>query len=521
MAAKPPFRRLLIANRGEIAVRIQRTCRDLGVDTVAVFSEPDRDALHVRFAHHAIGLGGKTAAESYLRADKIIAAARRSGAEAIHPGFGFLAENAEFARAVAAAGLAFIGPPPAAMETMGDKLRARQAMIAANVPVVPGTTEPVADAAEAVRVARGLGFPVMLKASAGGGGKGIRVVRSAEELPSAFRTASGEAQSAFGDGRMYLEKLLDEPRHVEVQVLGDRHGCVLHFGERECSIQRRHQKLLEECPSPALDAAARARMGATAVAAAQAVGYFSAGTVEFLWSRGEFYFLEMNTRIQVEHGITEEVYGVDLIEQMIRVAAGERVDHLVGSVPRGHAIEVRLNAEDPEKSFMPSLGRVTNLRLPGGPGVRVDSGMYHGMEVTPYYDSLLAKLIAHGRDREQARRRMLRVLQELHVGGVTTSAGIAMQVLQSAEFRSGNYDTGTLERLRAAGDAAPPAAAGDDLEEVAAIVSALHRQHTAARKSLRRGEGGGWGGGRGGAGGGGGLAPWVAAHRAARLGGRR
>jgi acetyl-CoA carboxylase biotin carboxylase subunit len=515
VTAKPRFRRLLIANRGEIAVRIQRSCRDLGIDTVAVFSEPDRDALHVRFAHDAIPLGGKTAAESYLRADKIIAAARRSGAEAIHPGFGFLAENAEFARAVAAAGLVFIGPPPAAMETMGDKLRARQAMLAANVPVVPGTTAPVADAAEAVRVARDLGFPVMLKASAGGGGKGIRVVRSAEELPGAFRTASGEALSAFGDGRMYLEKFLDEPRHVEVQVLGDHHGNVLHFGERECSIQRRHQKLLEECPSPALDAAARARMGATAVAAAKAVGYFSAGTVEFLWSRGEFYFLEMNTRIQVEHGITEEVYGVDLIEQMIRVAAGERVDHLVSAVPRGHAIEVRLNAEDPEKNFMPSLGRVTNLRLPGGPGVRVDSGMYHGMEVTPFYDSMLAKLIAHGRDREQARRRMLRVLQELHVGGVTTSAGIAMQVLQSPEFRSGNYDTGTLERVRAAAAFAPPATAGDDLEEVAAIVSALHRQHTAARKSVRRGEGDGSGGG------GGGLAPWLAAHRAARLGGRR
>jgi len=507
VSERPPFRRLLIANRGEIAVRIQRSCRDLGIQTVAVYSEADRNALHVRFAHEAVALGGNAAAESYLRADKIIAAAKQTGAEAIHPGFGFLAENQEFARAVAAAGLVFVGPPPEAMHAMGDKLRARQAMVAAGVPVVPGTTEPVASAEEATAQARSIGFPVMLKASAGGGGKGIRVVRNAEELPGAFRTASGEAQSAFGDGRMYLEKYLDEPRHVEIQVLGDRHGTVLHFGERECSIQRRHQKLIEECPSPAVDAATRARMGAAAVAAAKAVGYHSAGTVEFLWSRGDFYFLEMNTRIQVEHGITEEVYGVDLIEQMIRIAAGETIGHLTSCVPRGHAIEVRLNAEDPERNFLPSLGRVTNLRLPGGPGVRVDSGMYRGMEVTPWYDSMLAKLIVHGRDREQARRRMLRVLQELHVGGVTTSAGLAMEVLQSGEFRSGRYDTGTLERLRAAGAQEGHAVEKEDLERIAAMVAALHRQHTAARQSVRRAENGAAG-----------LAPWVAAHRSARLG---
>jgi acetyl-CoA carboxylase biotin carboxylase subunit len=507
VSERPPFRRLLIANRGEIAVRIQRSCRDLGIQTVAVYSEPDRNALHVRFAHEAVALGGSSAADSYLRGDRIIAAAKQTGAEAIHPGFGFLAENQAFARAVAEAGLVFVGPPVEAMNTMGDKLRSRQAMIAANVPVVPGGTEPVADAAEAVAQARAIGFPVMLKASAGGGGKGIRIVRSAEELPSAFRTASGEAQSAFGDGRMYLEKYLDEPRHVEIQVLGDRHGTVLHFGERECSVQRRHQKLIEECPSPALDAETRAKMGAAAVAAAQAVGYFSAGTVEFLWSRGEFYFLEMNTRIQVEHGITEEVYGVDLIEQMIRVAAGATIGHLTSCVPRGHAIEVRLNAEDPERNFLPSLGRITNLRMPGGPGVRVDSGMYRGMEVTPWYDSMLAKLIVHGRDREQARRRMLRVLQELHVGGVTTSAGLAMDVLQSEEFRSGRYDTGTLERLRAAGAQAGHAVEKEDLERIAALVAALHRQHTAARKSVRQDENGGAR-----------LSPWVAAHRAARLG---
>ena len=507
MSEAPPFRRILIANRGEIAVRIQRSCRDLGIETVAVHSDADRDALHVRFAHQAVRLPGNTAAETYLRADLLIEAARRCGAEAIHPGFGFLAEKAEFARAVEQAGLVFIGPPAAAMDAMGDKLRARQAMVAAGVPVVPGTTEPVADAVEAARIAKDIGYPVMLKASAGGGGKGIRIVREPRELESAFRTASGEAASAFGDGRMYLEKFLDEPRHVEVQVIGDRHGTVVHLGERECSIQRRHQKLIEECPSPAVDEATRTRMGAAAVAAAQAVGYHSAGTVEFLWSRGEFYFLEMNTRIQVEHGITEEVWGVDLIEWMIRVAAGQRADALVNSMPRGHAIEVRLNAEDPEHNFMPSLGRITNLRLPGGPGVRVDSGMYRGMEVTPYYDSMLAKLIVHGRDREQARRRMVRVLQELHVGGVTTSAGLALQILQSEAFRSGHYDTGTLERMRAEGSLSGAAGLPDDLEQTAAIVAALHRQHVAGRKSVRRAEGGGAG-----------LSPWIATHRAERFG---
>jgi acetyl-CoA carboxylase biotin carboxylase subunit len=510
VSAAPPFRRILIANRGEIAVRIQRSCRDLGIETVAVHSDADRDALHVRFAHEAVRLPGNSAAETYLRGELLIEAALRSGAQAIHPGFGFLAEKAAFARAVEAAGLVFIGPPADAMDAMGDKLRARQAMVAAGVPVVPGTTSPVADAQSAVSVAERIGYPVMLKASAGGGGKGIRVVRAASELASAFRTASGEAESAFGDGRMYLEKFLDEPRHVEVQVLGDRHGTVLHLGERECSVQRRHPKLIEECPSPVVDAATRARMGAAAVAAAQAVGYHSAGTVEFLWSRGEFYFLEMNTRIQVEHGITEEVWGVDLIEWMLRVAAGERVDALAAAAPRGHAIEVRINAEDPDRNFLPSLGRITNLRLPGGPGVRVDSGMYRGMEVTPWYDSMLAKLIVHGRDREQARRRMVRVLQELHVGGVTTSAGLALQILQSEPFRSGRYDTGTLERMRAAGALDGAAGLPEDLEQTAAIVAALHRQHSAGRKSVRRAEAGC-----------GGVAPWVAAQRAAQFGERR
>lgn len=480
-----PVKKLLIANRGEIAVRIQRSCRDLGIETVAVYSDADRNALHVRFANEAYALGGNTPAESYLRGDRILEIAKECGADAIHPGFGFLAENGDFAEAVDASGIRFVGPSSHAMAVMGDKLSSRQAMIAADVPVVPGNTEAVADAAAAAVAAEEIGYPVMLKASAGGGGKGIRVVHGPDEIEAAFTTASGEAQNAFGDGRMYLEKFLVEPRHIEIQVLGDLHGTVLHFGERECSLQRRHQKLIEEAPSPVIDEATRQKMGAAAVAAAKAVQYHSAGTVEFLWSRGEFYFLEMNTRIQVEHGITEEVYGVDLIAQMIRVAGGEQIDDLIGCVPRGHAIEVRLNAEDPENQFLPSLGVIKNLRWPGGPGVRIDSGVYRSMEVTPYYDSMLAKLIAYGRDREQARRRMLRVLQELHVGGVKTSAGIALELLQSDGFKSGNYDTGYLEKfMEERGDHEVDRELPDDLEEIAAIVAALHRQTTAARRVM-------------------------------------
>ncbi len=480
-----PIRKLLIANRGEIAVRIQRSCRDLGIETVAIYSDVDRHALHVRYANEAYPLGGNTPAESYLRADRILQIAKRCKVDAIHPGFGFLAENGEFAQAVAAAGMCFVGPSAHAMAVMGDKLASRQAMLAAKVPVVPGGTEAVADVQAAKKAAAAIGYPVMLKASAGGGGKGIRVVPCAEDMEAAFLTASGEAQNAFGDGRMYLEKYLLEPRHIEIQVLGDLHGNVLHFGERECSLQRRHQKLIEEAPSPIIDEETRQRMGEAAVAAAKAVDYHSAGTVEFLWSQGEFYFLEMNTRIQVEHGITEEVYGVDLIAQMIRIAAGESIADCVGCMPRGHAIEVRLNAEDPENQFMPSLGTIRNLRWPGGPGVRIDSGVYRSMEVTPYYDSMLAKLIAYGSTREQARRRMLRVLQELHVGGVKTSAGIALQVLQTEAFRSGQYDTGFLEKFMEQRQQLPIARdIPDDLEEVAAVVAALHRQKTAARRVL-------------------------------------
>jgi len=502
--SQPPFGKVLIANRGEIALRVLRTCRDLGIRTVAVFSPADRGSLHVRYADEAWPLPGDAPSDSYLRQDLLLEAARESGAEAVHPGYGFLAENPDFARAVRDAGLVFVGPPPEAMEVMGDKLRSRRAMLEAGVPVVPGTTEPVATAEEALATAEEIGWPVLLKASAGGGGKGIRLVAGPDEMEGAFRTASGEAESAFGDGRMYLERFLVRPRHVEVQVMADRHGEVVHLGERECSLQRRHQKVVEECPSPVVDAETRARMGEAAVAAARAVGYESAGTVEFLWSEGEFYFLEMNTRIQVEHPITEEVWGVDLVEWMFRVAAGESVAPLVELLPRGHAIEVRLNAEDPDQGFLPSLGRITDLRLPGGPGVRVDSALYRGLEVTPYYDSMLAKLVVHGRDREQARRRMMRVLQELHVGGVETTAGMALRLLRCDAFRSGDYDTGTLERLLAEGLDCPRED-GADLELAAAVAAALWRH---VRGTPRRSDEEGAAG----------PDPWVLVHRCRELG---
>jgi acetyl-CoA carboxylase biotin carboxylase subunit len=503
-----PIKKILIANRGEIAVHILRSCRDLGIETVAVYSDADRNALHVRFANEAFALGGNTPAESYLRGDAILEIAQACGADAIHPGFGFLSENGAFAEAVEEAGLRFIGPSSHAMAVMGDKIASRKAMVAANVPVVPGDTDAVADAAAAAKSAAAIGYPVMLKASAGGGGKGIRVVECAEEIESAFLTASGEAQNAFGDGRMYVEKYLVEPRHIEIQVLGDKHGNTLHFGERECSLQRRHQKLIEEAPSPVIDEETRQRMGAAAVAAAKAVDYVSAGTVEFLWSQGEFFFLEMNTRIQVEHGITEEVYGIDLITQMIRIAGDESIEDCVGLVPRGHAIEVRLNAEDPENNFLPSLGTIRNLRWPCGPGVRIDSSVYRGMEVTPYYDSMLAKLIAYGRNREQARRRMLRILQELHVGGVKTSAGIALQLLQTQGFREGKYDTGYLERyMEDRLDHQVARDLPDDLEEVAVAVAAIYRQRAGARRHIKSATNGS------------GANPWVTQARREQHGG--
>jgi acetyl-CoA carboxylase biotin carboxylase subunit len=434
---KPPFSRVLVANRGEIAVRVLRACRELGIETVAVYSEPDRLAPHVLQADLSVPIGPARAAESYLNIGRLIEAARNTGAEAVHPGYGFLAENAAFARATQQAGLTFIGPPAEAIEAMGDKTRARQLMQDAGVPVVPGSAA-VGGGAEAEAAARELGYPLMLKAAAGGGGKGMRIVRSPADLSVAVERAQSEAQQAFGDATVYLERFLERPRHIEIQVLADRHGTVVHLGERECSIQRRHQKLIEESPSPAVDRELREHMGDVAVAAARAVGYEGAGTVEFLYAEDRFYFLEMNTRIQVEHPVTELVTGVDLVHEQMRLAAGAPLGWEPDPAwPRGHAIECRIGGEDPFNAFFPSTGRIAELDVPGGPGVRWDSGIAVGFEVGLHYDPLLAKLVVHGPDRPAAIRRMKRALQELHISGIRTTQAFHLAVMEEADFQAG------------------------------------------------------------------------------------
>jgi acetyl-CoA carboxylase biotin carboxylase subunit len=437
------FRRILIANRGEIALRVIRTAQEMGIETVAVFSDADRNSQHVRRATHAVHLGGSRPAESYLDIGKVVAACRRSGADAIHPGYGFLSENEDFAQACRDARIEFLGPPPAAIAAMGDKVEARKIAQQAGVPLVPGLQEDVTEPRLAA-ACKQIGYPVMLKAAAGGGGKGIRIVRDEKGLKEAFELASAEARSAFGDDRIYLEKFVTRPRHVEIQVLADKHGNVVFYGERECSVQRRHQKLVEESPCAVLSPELRAQMGKAACELARKVGYVGAGTVEFLWSEGRFYFLEMNTRLQVEHPVTEMRFQVDLVKEQIRIGAGEKLAPV--PEPRGHAIEVRINAEDPE-TFFPSLGRITRLTTPGGPGVRMDAALYRGLEVTPFYDSMLGKLIVHGDDRAHAIARCERALRELRIVGVATSIPVALRTLQSAEFRSGDYDTGILERI--------------------------------------------------------------------------
>jgi len=442
----PPFKKVLIANRGEIAVRVIRACHEMGIRTVAVFSEADRDALHVRFAHEAYPIGPPPSSESYLRIDKILDVAKRSGAEAIHPGYGFLSENDVFAQACRDGGVVFIGPPPEAMRAMGDKVRSRELMTKAGVAVVPGSP-PLKGAKDAVTHAERIGYPVLLKASAGGGGKGMRVVTTSAELPSLFAQAQGEARSSFGDETVFLEKFVDRPRHIEVQVLADAHGNCIHLGERECSIQRRHQKLIEEAPSPVIDAATRATIGAMAVRAAQACGYVSAGTVEMLrGADGSFYFMEMNTRLQVEHPVTEMVYGVDLVKAMIEIAAGGKLPFSQDQmVPRGHAIECRIIAEDPARNFMPAPGTIRTLRGPGGPGVRYDGGVYGGFTVPVHYDPLLAKLITWGANRDEAASRMTRALDELRVDGVKTSIAFHRRVMTHPAFLAGDLHTGFLQ----------------------------------------------------------------------------
>jgi len=447
----PPFGKILIANRGEIAVRIIRACRELGISTVAVFSEADRESLHVLMADEAYPIGPPPAVESYLVIEKIIAVAKAAGAEAIHPGYGFLAENAGFAEACQRAGVIFIGPPPPAIRAMGDKTAARRAAIGVNVPVVPGATEPVGSDAEAVRVAREVGYPVMVKAAMGGGGKGMRLVRDEKALASALRLARSEAGSAFGDSSVYIERYVEEPRHIEIQILADSHGRMIHLGERECSIQRRHQKLIEESPSPFVDEPLRRAMGEAACRVAASVGYVNAGTVEFLVDRDRnFYFLEMNTRLQVEHPVTEMVVGRDLVKEQIRIAAGEPLGYTQDEVSwRGWAIECRIYAEDPYQEFMPSPGEIKGLRTPGGPWVRDDSGVYEGCTVPIHYDPMISKLIVWGLDRHEAIRRMARALREYQVVGVRTTIPALLRIMDHPEFVAGRLSTHFLEHALA------------------------------------------------------------------------
>ena len=437
------FAKVLVANRGEIALRIFRTLRELGIGSVAVYSDADRSAPFVAYADEAHALGGLSAAESYLVVDKLLEAAARSGAEAIHPGYGFLAENAAFASAVEAAGLTWIGPPPAAIELMGSKTRARQTMQAAGVPIIPGTTDPVGSAEEVIALGAQIGYPLLIKAAAGGGGKGMKVVSSAEEAAQAFESAQREGQSYFADSSVYVERYLEDPRHVEVQVLADAHGNVIHLGERDCTIQRRHQKLVEETPSPAVTPELRERIGKIAVDAARAAGYRSAGTIEgLLTPEGDYFFMEMNTRIQVEHTVTEEVTGLDLIREQVLIAAGEPLSlRQEDVVLRGHSIECRINAEDPSGGFLPSPGRITSYREPSGPGVRVDSGVAAGSEISGLYDPMIAKLIVHDTNRETARRRMLRALSEFEIGGVRSLLGFHQALLSHPCFIEGENVT--------------------------------------------------------------------------------
>jgi acetyl-CoA carboxylase biotin carboxylase subunit len=482
------FKKILIANRGEIACRVIRACREMKIGTVAVYSDADADALHVRMADEAYHIGPAPSAESYLRGDKIIEVAKKSGAEAIHPGYGFLSENAAFVRAVTEAGIVFIGPPADAMESMGGKMSARKIAIEAGVPVVPGTTEALRSFDDAREIAARMGYPVMLKASAGGGGKGMRLVANESELKSALETAQSEARASFGDDAVYVEKAVERPRHIEIQVFSDKRGNHVHLGERECSIQRRHQKVIEEAPSPINSAELRAEMGACAVKVAAAVNYVGAGTVEFLVSDVDhsFYFLEMNTRLQVEHPVTELVTGIDLVREQIRVAWGEPLSFRQEDVAlRGHAIECRIYAEDHEQNFMPSPGSITRLRIPQGPGVRDDGGVYEGSEVSIYYDPMISKFATHGRDRAEAIDRMRRALAEYEIGGIKTTLPFFREVMEDEEFVAGRLDTGFIPRFNERRKSANP---DERMADIAAITAAL--AHSSKKTAVPNGNAG-------------------------------
>lgn len=478
------FKKILIANRGEIACRVMRACRELNIATVAVYSDADRDALHVRMADEAFHIGPPPSAESYLRWEKIIEVAKASGAEAIHPGYGFLSENAEFVRNVTAAGIVFIGPPPEAMEGLGGKMSARKIAIEAGVPIVPGTTEPLHSFEEAKATSAEIGYPVMLKASAGGGGKGMRLVFDESELKSALEGAQSEALAGFGDDAVYVEKAVVAPRHIEIQVFSDTHGNHVYLGERECSIQRRHQKVIEEAPSPINSAELRKEMGECAVKVAKAVNYVGAGTVEFLVSDLDksFYFLEMNTRLQVEHPVTELVTGIDLVREQIRVAWGDKLSFTQDDIAiKGHAIECRVYAEDPDANFMPSPGTITRLRLPQGPGVRDDGGVYEGCEVSIYYDPMISKLAVYGKDRTEAIDRMRRALEEYEVGGIKTTLPFFRDVMRDQEFIDGKLDTGFIPRFN---ERHKPSEISETDRDIAIIAAALSYSATQVKPSV-------------------------------------
>ncbi len=483
------FNKVLIANRGEIAVRVIRACKELGLQTVAVYSDVDRNALHVRYADEAYHIGPPQARDSYLRMDKLLEIAKKSGAGAIHPGYGFLAERAEFAQACEDEGIVFIGPKPHAIATMGDKAMARATVSAAGVPVVPGTEgKSNLNDDELLALAPKIGFPLLIKAVAGGGGKGMREVRSLDEMPAALRSARAEAEAAFGDGNVYLEKLIEGARHIEIQILADTHGNTIHLGERECSIQRRHQKLFEESPSPFVgqDEAFRQKMGQVAVQAAQAVGYVNAGTIEFLVDKDKnFYFLEMNTRLQVEHPITEYVTGVDIVKEQIRIARGRPLSYTQDQIQmHGWAMEARINAEDPYNNFMPSIGRIEHMLLPTGPGVRVDTGVYAGFEITPYYDSLISKLIVWGETRGHAIQRMRRALEEYKIVGVRTTIPFHQNLLKQSRFIAGRFDTQFVEERFSMEEAD---AMRETYPEIAAIMATLvaHQETLRAAHVIR------------------------------------
>jgi acetyl-CoA carboxylase biotin carboxylase subunit len=487
------FKKILIANRGEIACRVIRACREMSISTVAVYSDADREALHVRMADEAFHIGPAPSSESYLRGDKIVDIAKNAGVDAIHPGYGFLSENANFVRDVANMGIVFIGPPPEAMEAMGGKISARRIAIEAGVPAVPGTTDPLSSFEDAEKTGSEIGYPIMLKASAGGGGKGMRLVNSSAELRSAYENSRAESLASFGDDAVYIEKAVVKPRHIEIQVFSDTHGNYVHLGERECSIQRRHQKVIEEAPSPINSEELRNAMGECAVKVARAVNYVGAGTVEFLVSDLDrsFYFLEMNTRLQVEHPVTELVTGIDLVREQINVAAGKKLTFTQSDVKMsGHAIECRIYAEDPDNNFLPSPGTITRLRVPHGPGVRDDGGVYEGSDVSIYYDPMISKFAVWGRNRTEAIERMRRALREYEIGGIKTTLPFFRSVLEDSEFVTGNLDTGfisSFEARRSQKQVDP------DLDTIALIAAAMaHSRYTARSSSNTTGNSSKW-----------------------------